>query len=199
MDTIRITPLDALIVVDVQNDFCEGGALAVRDASAIVPIINALYPRFAHVFLTRDWHPADHCSFCEEPQFVDKSWPVHCVEDTPGAAFHPQLAIPPTATVVNKATDVANDVYSGFGGHTTNGRGLVEELRLRAIQRIFICGIATDYCVRATAIDGIHHGFETFVIEDACRAVDNPAGTGQQAIEEMRAAGVVTCRSTQIQ
>jgi len=193
MEHIHINPYDALVVVDVQNDFCEGGPLAVNGAGLIIPAINALVPRFSTVFYTRDWHPADHCSFSGSPEFVDGSWPVHCVQGTHGAEFHRELAVRKDAIVVSKATDKDRDAYSDFEGMTHLGRTFSVELCDRGVKRLFVCGIATDYCVRATALDSVAHKFETYLIEDACRAVDNPPGTGYRAIEEMAARGVRRC------
>ena len=179
-------PNDALIVVDVQNDFCPGGALAVADADRIVPGINALAERFSVTVYTRDWHPADHCSFSDDPQFRDKSWPVHCVANTDGAQFHAQLAVPPDAVVIDKGTDASKEAYSGF-----DGTALAEMLRARGVSRVFVCGLATDYCVKATALDAVANGFETVVLDDLCRGVDVPLGTARAAIDAMKAAGIV--------
>ncbi len=182
--TMTITDRDALIVVDVQNDFCPGGALEVAEGDRIVPRINRIAPLFAHCLYTRDWHPATHCSFAENPGYVDGSWPVHCIADTEGAAFHFALAIPDNATVIDKGTDASEEAYSGF-----QGTQLTEVLRAMAIQRVFVCGLATDYCVKHTALDALKAGFETTVLEDACRAVDNPEGTGSRALDELCKAG----------
>lgn len=190
---IELQPTDALIVVDVQNDFCSRGALAVPDGDAVIPIINTVLDKFGAVVFTRDWHPPDHCSFAKSPQYVDGSWPVHCVRDTKGAAFHPHLAVPTNATVVNKATDREPDAYSGF-----DGTGLAKQLRDKGVKRVFVCGLATDYCVKATALDARVADFEVFVLLDACRAVDNPAGTGAAAVAEMENAGIVCIHSVDI-
>lgn len=176
---------DALIVVDVQNDFCPGGALAVSDGDRVVPVINALTPRFGQVVFTRDWHPPEHCSFADPAQFVDKSWPVHCVANSAGAAFHPDLYIPEAALIVSKGTAPDREAYSGF-----EGTSLANDLRIRKVQRVIVCGLATDYCVKATALDALAEGFEVVVIEDGCRAVDNPPGTGAAALREMASQGV---------
>lgn len=191
--SIQIQPTDALIVVDVQNDFCPGGALAVAEGDAVVPLINGLVARFRVRVFTRDWHPPDHCSFADDPQFVDGSWPVHCVCDTPGAAFHPGLAVPDDAIVVNKATDREPDSYSGF-----DGTALADQLRAEGVERVFVLGLATDYCVKATALDAHAAGFDVYVLTDACRAVDNPPGTGAAALAEMERAGVVCINSVEV-
>lgn len=181
---MNAAPSDALIVTDVQRDFCPGGALAVRGGDEIIPIINRLIPRFEHVIYTRDWHPADHISFSDTPEFVDKSWPVHCVADTPGAAFHPDLQVPEGAWIVDKATRADHEAYSAF-----EGTDLAKELERRGIERVFICGLATDYCILNTALDALRRGFETIVLADAIRGVDVPAGTADDAVDDMRRAG----------
>lgn len=182
---MKIEPTDAVIVVDVQVDFCQGGALEVAGGDDIVPGINAIIPRFAVRVFTRDWHPTDHCSFSETPQFVDKSWPVHCVANMPGAQFHYKLKVPQDAVILNKGQDTAEEAYSGF-----DKTGLAEKLRARNVNRVFVCGLATDYCVKATALDAIKEGFETVLIQDLCRGVDVPAGSAQAAVDAMRAARV---------
>jgi nicotinamidase/pyrazinamidase len=190
---LDVAPSDALIVVDVQNDFCPDGALAVADGDAVVPVINGVLGKFETIAFTRDWHPADHCSFSDEPRFADGSWPVHCLRDTPGAAFHPDLRVPEDARIVDKATAIEPDAYSGF-----DGTDLADWLRERGVQRVFVCGLATDYCVKATALDAVRAGFDTVVITDACRAVDNPPGTGDAALRELESAGVLLAASDRI-
>jgi nicotinamidase/pyrazinamidase len=191
---MKIEPTDALIVVDVQNDFCPGGALAVTGGDEIVPIINALVPKFAHVAFTRDWHPADHCSFGDPPQFVDGSWPAHCVQDTPGAELHPNLEVPAGALFVDKATNPDKEAYSDF-----EETSFAADLKGRGVKRLFVCGIATDYCVKANALDGLKYGFDVVVLEDACRAVDVPPGSGDEAVEALRDAGVVVVHSEELE
>jgi len=183
-------PTDALLVVDVQNDFCPGGALAVNKGDAVVPVINRLLEHFDLHAFTRDWHPQDHCSFSAEPEFVDGSWPAHCIQSTPGADFHPDLRVPAGALIQDKATRQDQEAYSGF-----QATSLAEGLKARGVSRIFVCGLATDYCVKATALDGVRHGFEVVLVEDACRAVDVPPGSSRLAVEEMRNAGVEVCTS----
>lgn len=190
---MKIEPTDALIAVDIQVDFCPGGALAVNEGDQVVPIINDLADRFPVCVFSRDWHPPDHCSFSTNPQFVDGSWPVHCVRDTPGAAFHPDLIIPADAIFVSKATEPAIEAYSDF-----ESTGLTAQLKVRGVTRVFVCGLATDFCVKATALDARKIGFDVVLIEDACRAVDNPPGTGASAIVEMDRAGVIRCTSGSI-
>ena len=187
---MTIGPNDALIVVDVQNDFAPGGALPVSDGKLVVPVINLLEPLFEHAVFTRDWHPIDHCSFAEEPAFADGSWPVHCVQDTPGAEFVGSLHVPVDALIVDKATDPEHEAYSGF-----DGTDLAEALKARGVERVFVCGLATDFCVKATALDARRDGFETIVVLDACRGIDAPAGSVAAALDAMREAGVILCQS----
>ena len=187
---MQIEPTDALVVVDVQNDFCPGGALAVSGGDAIVPIINGLAPKFSRHAYTRDWHPASHCSFDAAPRFVDKSWPAHCVQGTPGAAFHPDLVVPPGALIISKAMNPDKEAYSDF-----EDTAFAADLRNLGVKRLFVCGLATDYCVKATALDAVKEGFAAVLIADACRGIDVPAGSAAEAVEAMRQAGVVIARS----
>jgi nicotinamidase/pyrazinamidase len=176
---------DVLIVVDVQNDFCPGGALPVPRGDEVVPIVNRLAARFRNVVLTQDWHPAGHFSFASThpgkkpfqtiaaaygPQML---WPDHCVQGTPGAAFHPALDIPHAALVVRKGMQPAIDSYSAFyeNDHETP-TGLVGYLRDRGLSRVFLAGLAFDFCVRYSAEDAQRRGFTVFVVEDACRGID---------------------------
>lgn len=183
---------DALIVVDVQNDFLPGGRLGVARGDEVVPVLNRYIQRFLAaglpVFATRDWHPADHCSF----QARGGPWPPHCVADTPGAAFAPQLQLG-EATVISKATDPDKDAYSGFEGTDLNRR-LVEA----SVGRVFVGGLATDYCVLNTVKDALRLGFETVLLEDAVRAVDLQPGDGDKAVAEMRAAGALGATLEQV-
>jgi nicotinamidase/pyrazinamidase len=181
---------DVLIVVDVQNDFCPGGALPVMDGHRVVPVINQLMHHFDNVVFTRDWHPSDHCSFDDDPQFLDGSWPEHCVQDTPGAEFHPNLHVGLAAPIVSKGTDPDREMYSDF-----DGTKLHERFQAWGIRRVYVCGLATDYCVKHTALDAQRLGYETSVITDACRGVDNPKGSAQKALDEMKAAGIRLCTS----
>lgn len=183
MDVIRTT--DALIVVDVQNDFLPGGRLAVEDGDQVVPLINMLAPLFEHVVYTRDWHPANHVSFSDDPEYRDGSWPVHCVQRTEGAEFPPNLKIGREALIVDKGDDPAVEAYSGF---RAGGLDLGAWLREREVGRLFITGLATDYCVLNTALDGVAAGFEVVLVEDSVRGV--AADTSRDAMEEMRRAGV---------
>ena len=175
---------DALIVVDVQNDFLPGGSLAVPDGDAVIAVLNDYLARFgaagAPVVATRDWHPAEHCSFVQQGGI----WPPHCVAGTRGADFAARLALPDTAIVVSKATKPSKDAYSGF-----QDTGLAAQLRDLGVSRVFVGGLATDYCVLNTVRDAIAEGFEVVLIEDAVRAVDVNEGDGARAIAEMRALG----------
>jgi nicotinamidase/pyrazinamidase len=187
---VKIEPTrDALVVVDLQNDFCPDGALAVRDGHAIVPVVNRYVERFraagAPVFLTRDWHPAVTRHF----QAYGGVWPPHCVQGTSGARFHPGLAAPAGAVVVSKGMDPSADAYSAFQAEDDSGRLLGDALAARGVRRIYVVGLATDYCVRATALDALREGLEVVVLTDAIGAVDLEPGDGARAIGEMRDAG----------
>ena len=171
---------DALLVIDPQNDFCPGGALAVPGGDRDFDRDNRLLPHFQHVFATQDWHPANHSSF----ESQGGPWPAHCVQETPGAAFHPALHASGIGLVVRKGTEVAVDGYSGFAG-----TDLAERLKAAGVTRIVACGLATDYCVRATVLEALEHGFGVRVVADAIAAVDVHPGDGQRALGEMRAAG----------
>lgn len=174
---------DALIVVDLQQDFLPGGALAVRGGDQIVPLVNQYLRRFRQrglpVFATRDWHPPRHCSF--QPA---GPWPAHCVAGTPGAGFAPGLQLPPDAVVVSKAQDPQHDAYSAF-----SGTSLVQLLRAAGVQRLFVAGLATDYCVLHTARDALAAGFAVVLLADAMRPVNLRPGDGAAAIAELRARG----------
>jgi nicotinamidase/pyrazinamidase len=192
----------ALLVVDVQNDFCPGGNLAVPDGDAVVPLVNALGRHFRHVVLTQDWHPAGHASFASShpgrkpfgtielaygPQVL---WPDHCVQGSTGAAFHPGLDLPHAEAVIRKGYRPGIDSYSGFVEADRRTRtGLEGYLRERGIAKVVIAGLATDFCVNWTAQDAARAGFETVVVEDACRAIDLD-GSLDRAWAEMTAAGI---------
>jgi len=176
---------DVLIVVDVQNDFCPGGALAVPRGDQVVAIINRLAARFRNVVLTQDWHPRGHQSFASShpgkrpyetiaaPYGPQVLWPDHCVQETPGAALHRDLQIPHACLVLRKGTDRAIDSYSAFyENDRTTPTGLVGYLRERGLRRAFLAGLAFDFCVRYSAEDAHREGFAAFVIEDACRGID---------------------------
>src|SRR5262249_50157164 len=180
---------DALIIVDVQNDFCRGGALAVAEGDAVVPVCNEYMQRSAAtgmpVFITRDWHPRETVHFVTQ----GGPWPPHCIQDTPGAEFHPDLHIPEGATILSKGTRYDEDGYSMIDAKAPDGRPLVEVLRGLGVTRIDVGGLATDYCVRATALDARALGLAVGVLTDACRAVNVQPDDGQRALAEMTAAG----------
>jgi nicotinamidase/pyrazinamidase len=189
---ITIQPTDALLVIDVQNDFMPGGALAIPDGDAVVPLINALAKNFDHVILTQDWHPPQHISFAthhhnkqpyeiiEAPYGPQTLWPEHVLQHTEGAAFHPALHIPHAELILRKGFRRHIDSYSAFleNDHATP-TGLAGYLRERNLQRLFLCGLAYDFCVRYSALDGHALGFETIVIEDATRPVNLPGSVDE--------------------
>jgi nicotinamidase/pyrazinamidase len=180
------TETDALIVVDVQNDFCAGGALAVPGGDDVVEVINWLMPRFDHVLATLDWHPPDHTSFKEQ----GGQWPAHCVQGTKGSGFHPGLDDSRIDDVVRAGVGTDDAGYSGF-----EKTDLDQMLRERGVERIFVTGLATDYCVRATVLDAISAGFKAVLVTDAVRAVDVEEGDGERAVREMLAAGATAISS----
>ena len=175
--------MDALILVDIQNDFCPGGSLAVEEGDRIVPVVNELQKKFDLVVATKDWHPPDHSSF-------ESLWPPHCVQGTAGAEFVAGLDTTRVAHVFHKGTDAGVDSYSGFyDNEHKRSTGLGDYLRAQGVTRVTVAGLATDYCVKFTALDALRLGFETTVVEDACRGVEVNAGDTARAVEEMRAAG----------
>ncbi len=181
---LKIDSATALIVVDVQNDFCPGGALPVPGGDEVVPVLNAYGEKIrlaggVSVF-TRDWHPPNHSSFRENGGI----WPVHCVQNTPGAAFCPGLIFPGTAVLVSKATDPQKEAYSGF-----EGTDLQTHLVRLGIKTLLVGGLATDYCVKNTVLDGLKLGFSVYFLEDASRAVNAKPGDGNRAVEIMLRAG----------
>ena len=203
--------MNALILVDVQNDFCEGGALAVSDGSAIVPVINSILPGFEMVVATQDFHPANHLSFAANhlgknvgevmelgglPQIL---WPVHCVQNTRGAEFRADLDVSGLDATFQKGLDPNVDSYSGF---FDNGRrhatGLGDYLKSRGVSQVFVCGLASDYCVKWTALDALSLGFQTSVIQDACRGVNLLVGDDERAFLEIQNAGGKIVSSVQV-
>jgi nicotinamidase/pyrazinamidase len=179
VNIVRTGAHDVLMVVDVQRDFCRGGALAVPDGDAVVPVINRVVPFFGRWVYTRDWHPHDHTSFSADPQFRDGSWPPHA---------------PMNAILVSKGDDRDLEEYSGFPAQRLDLAGF---LKLRKVERVFVTGLATDYCVRETAMDACIAGFTVYVIEDATRGVS--PDTTAAAWAEMEAAGVVRITSDQLE
>ena len=176
---------DLLLVVDVQNDFCPDGALAVGEGDAVVPVINRLAGRFEHIVLTQDWHPAGHSSFAsshtsaapfqtiEMPYGMQTLWPDHCVQGTPGAEFHPELETDGAQLIIRKGFRRAIDSYSAFfENDKTTPTGLAGYLRERGLRRIFLVGLATDFCVHYSALDARRLGLEAIVIDAGCRAID---------------------------
>jgi nicotinamidase/pyrazinamidase len=200
--------MNALVLTDIQNDFCAGGALAVPDGDAIVSLANRLIPCFDIVLATLDWHPADHGSFAvNHPgrntfELIDLGglpqvlWPTHCVQWTGGAQFHPELNTRGIARIFPKGLDPQIDSYSGF---FDNGRkrstGLGEWLKDRGITEVAICGLTTDYCVKATACDATSLGLRALLIQDACRGVGLRPGDIPEALDAMRRAGVILTES----
>jgi nicotinamidase/pyrazinamidase len=177
----------ALLLVDVQNDFCPGGALAVPRGGEVIPVLNRLADRFGErglpVYASRDWHPADTTHF----RAFGGPWPEHCVAGSPGAEFHPDLHLPAGAIVVSKGQDRKDDGYSAFEGTTADGRTLGEDLKRRGVSRLYVGGLATDYCVRASVLDARREGLDVTVV------LDGIAGIGEEdsarALDEMRSAG----------
>ncbi|WPM32037.1 nicotinamidase [Hydrogenobacter sp. T-2] len=184
---IRLTVKDALIVVDMQRDFMPGGALPVQEGDKIVPRLNQyirlFFERGLPVFFTRDWHPPNHISFKDQGGV----WPPHCVQDTEGAKFHPDLYIPPdNRFIISKGTSKDFDAYSGF-----QGTMLDQLLKERGIRRVFVGGVATDYCVKNTVLGAINLGYEAFLLLDGIKGVDVKQGDSERAIEDMLGAGAI--------
>ena len=198
---------DAFLAIDVQNDFCAGGALAVPDGDAVVGPVSALMGKFAHVVATQDWHPADHSSFAanhrgaapfsvvEAPYGSQTLWPAHCVQGTNGAAFHPGLALDRATAILRKGFRSAVDSYSAFyENDRTTPTGLAGLLRERGVTRVLLAGLATDFCVSFSALDARRCGFEALVLLDACRAIDLD-GSLAAARAAWREAGVAVAES----
>jgi nicotinamidase/pyrazinamidase len=203
--------MKALILVDIQNDFCPGGALAVSDGDAVVPVANRVMSQFPLVIATQDWHPRSHKSFAvnhpgkHEYEMIDLEglpqvlWPPHCVQGSAGAEFHPKLDTKGLHAVFPKGTDETIDSYSGFfdNGHR-RATGLGDYLRAKNVDEVFVMGLATDYCVKATAIDAVQLGLRTTLIEDGCRGVGLAPGDIDAAKAELKAAGVSFCQSDEL-
>ena len=204
--------MKALIVVDVQNDFLPAGALPVPEGDRVVPVANRLMERFDLVVAAQDWHPADHGSFAaihpdrKPGEVVELEgleqilWPIHCVQGTAGAELHPDLNRAGITRVFRKGTDRNVDSYSGFfdNGHR-KATGLGDYLHEQGVTGVYVCGLATDYCVKATALDALELRFATCLVEDACRGVDLSPGDVERAIVQVTEAGVRVVRSTQIE
>ena len=194
---------NALILVDIQNDFCPGGSLAVPAGDAIVPLANAMQPYFELVIATQDWHPDDHMSFATnhpghavgEVMTVNGQtqvlWPAHCIQGSTGAEFHPALDMSRVAKIVHKGADRVVDSYSAFFDNAhLRSTGLADYLQEQGVKSIYLMGLATDYCVKYSCLDAVALGFEVYLILDACRGIDLQAGDIQQAVDEMHRAGV---------
>jgi nicotinamidase/pyrazinamidase len=203
--------MKALILIDIQNDFLPDGALAVPDGDAVIPVANKLQASFPLVVATQDWHPANHGSFAAShpgkqvfqqielnglPQTL---WPVHCVQNTKGAELAASLQRERIAKAFPKGTDVGIDSYSGLfdNGHRKT-TGLDEWLKRQGVTEVFVCGLATDYCVKFTALDAVQMGFKTYFIEDASRGVNLQPNDVQNAVEEMKRAGVTVVQSAEL-
>jgi nicotinamidase/pyrazinamidase len=186
---MTVDSTSALLVVDIQEDFCAGGALPAPGGADIIPAVNRhladARSREMPVYATRDWHPPRTSHFKE----YGGVWPPHCVQGTVGAQFHPDLKLPPDAIVVNKGDDPQRHGYSAFDGHTSAGKTLLDDLRDRHITRVYVMGIATDYCVRESALDALRAGLEVRVLTDAIAGIDVRPGDAQRALDEISAAG----------
>jgi len=196
----------ALLLIDIQNDFMPFGSLPVTDGDGVVPVANAIAPSFDLVVATQDWHPAGHASFASshpghaQGEVIDVGgapqvlWADHCVQNSPGASFHSGLDVAAIDALIRKGTDTAIDSYSGFfDNNHAKDTGLAAYLQERGVDEVWIAGVATDYCVKYTALDGRREGFAVVVVQDGCRAVDLAPDDGDRALEEMAAAG---CRLT---
>lgn len=190
---VRLLAGDALLLVDLQRDFLPGGALAVPEGDRVLPVLARYLRRFERsglaICCTRDWHPADHVSFRSQ----GGPWPPHCVAGTPGAAFAPRLELPASVQVFSKATTPETEAYSGF-----EGTGLAASLRRQGIKRLFVGGLATDYCVKATVLDALREGFAVLLLGDAVRPVELEPGDGERALQAMRDAGARLLDSEQL-
>ena len=206
----KLDDATVLIIVDAQYGFMPGGGLAVADGDAVVPVINRIAPRFANVVLTQDWHPADHISFAANhpgrapfetitlPYGEQVLWPTHCVQGTRDAALHEDLRVPQAQLIIRKGFHRDVDSYSAFmEADRRTSTGLAAYLKARGISKLYLCGLATDYCVAWSALDARAAGFEATVIEDACRAIDLN-GSLARAWADMAAAGVGRVQSTDI-
>jgi len=180
----------ALLVVDVQNDFCPGGALAVPEGDRVVEVLNRYIAVFGEkhfpIFASRDWHPRQTSHFKDG----GGPWPAHCVMNTKGAAFHPGLQLPHETIVISKGMDPDSDSYSAFLGQDAQGKGFADLLKAEHVQELYVGGLATDYCVKSSVLDARQAGLDVFLLTDAIRGVDLKPGDSQRAVEEMLSAGV---------
>ncbi len=192
-NTTRIQTGDALVIVDVQNDFLPGGSLAVPHGADVIAPLHAMIVAFQErqlpIFATRDWHPPNHCSFRDQGGL----WPPHCVAGSPGADFLPGLGLPAAAEVISKATTAETDAYSGFAN-----TDLAERLRWVDVRRLFVGGVATDYCVLNTVRDARAAGFDVVILLDAIRAIDANPGDGERAVAEMLRLGAAAAETTAV-
>lgn len=192
----------ALLLVDIQNDFCPGGALAVPEGDSIIPLLNRLIPRFQHVIASQDWHPVGHASFAsshpdKKPgDFIDLEgkpqilWPDHCIQESPGAEFHPDINIDGRVKIIRKGESSEVDSYSAFfDNHRLRQTELDTYLKGLGISRLYIGGLATDYCVQFTALDALDLGYETYILGDACRGVNIQPGDTDKALKRIESAG----------
>jgi nicotinamidase/pyrazinamidase len=180
----------ALLIIDVQNDFCPGGALAVQNGDKVVPHLNRYLADFqkskSPVLASRDWHPTRTKHFQE----FGGPWPAHCVQGTPGAAFHPQLKINDHVIIISKGMDPEKDSYSAFQGVDSRGRSLEQVFQALGVQEIYVGGLATDYCVKSSALDALDRGFRVFLLRDGIKGVELKPGDSEQAVAQMLARGV---------
>jgi nicotinamidase/pyrazinamidase len=194
MDAVHLKRTDALLMVDVQNDFLPRGKLAVRAGDKIIPALNRMITLFSDralpVYATRDWHPPDHCSFVQQ----GGPWPPHCIAGSKGAEFPAALELPTSATIISKASAAEHDAYSGF-----DGTDLSRQLRSNHVERLFVGGLATDYCVLNTVKDALKQDFKVVLLLDAIRAVNLHPGDGDAAVREMIKLGAQPFHSTDVE
>lgn len=190
----------ALVIVDVQNDFCPGGALPVPEGDKIVPVLNRYIEKFQKagfvIYASRDWHPEKTKHF----KVFGGVWPPHCVQGTKGAEFHPGLKLPAQTIILTKGEDPNEDSYSGFQAYTPDKNTFANDLKKRGVERLYVGGLATDYCVKATALDGIKQGFKLTMLVDAIKGVDIKPGDSEKALQEMDKAGAdkITLQNLQL-
>lgn len=191
--------VSALLIIDVQNDFCPGGGLPVPEGDKVVPVLNRYMALFGErkllIIASRDWHPAITSHFRD----YGGPWPVHCVQESEGARFHRDLALPDDAIVISKGQDPARDSYSAFQATTEGGVPFPKLLKELGITKLYVGGLATDYCVKASVLDGLRHGLAVTLLEDAVRGVDLNHGDSARAIDEMAAAGAERMTFSQVQ
>ncbi|MFY9571378.1 MAG: bifunctional nicotinamidase/pyrazinamidase [Blastocatellia bacterium] len=187
-------PKSALILVDIQSDFCPGGALAVTEGDKIIPTVNRLIDEFLLVISTQDWHPSNHISFKQQ----GGPWPPHCVQNTPGAELHPDLKTATIAHYFRKASAPEKDDYSEFEGKDDRGRSLDEVLKSHEVSKLYVVGLATDYCVLETVLDGIKYGYDVCAVIDAMRAVNVNPDDEQKALRKMASSGARLMTSDEV-